>query len=325
MHRRLSLILLVVTGLAAACTTEQSSDPRPTLTVGTTTTTTEAPVETTEVVETTAAPTTESSTTTSQPGPTSASVPIAIGSEGGWLALGAWAGGNWVAATDAAGNETAPTIATGDAVTISSLAGDKTATAGEVVEACFDGRQGPTMSVAVAAPEPPGSGYGAIATTGHGGTLLPRPVAVASSGPDTYRSLGAAIFAADPVDAAQGRVVQVVVADLDGDGDDEAVVTFEFIQVPDTPGTPGDFAALYVVDTASRTPATVAAHHVPADLPSGAMAVIERYRVIDVADLNGDGRMEVAVHAWYSEGAAVQLYEYDGTSLRQVLTAGCGA
>ena len=41
--------------------------------------------------------------------------------------------------------------------------------------------------------------------------------------------------------------------------------------------------------------------------------------------MNGDGRMEVAVHAWYFEGAAVLIYEYDGTSLTEVLATGCGS
>jgi hypothetical protein len=47
--------------------------------------------------------------------------------------------------------------------------------------------------------------------------------------------------------------------------------------------------------------------------------------VLDVADLNGDGRMEVLVHAWYYEGASVIVYTYDGTDFTQVLATGCGA
>jgi hypothetical protein len=35
--------------------------------------------------------------------------------------------------------------------------------------------------------------------------------------------------------------------------------------------------------------------------------------------------MEVAVHAWYYEGASVAIYEYDGAELTDVLVAGCGA
>ena len=43
-------------------------------------------------------------------------------------------------------------------------------------------------------------------------------------------------------------------------------------------------------------------------------------RVLGVADLNGDGRMEVALHTWYYEGAGVTVFEFDGDGV----TAGDG-
>ncbi len=61
------------------------------------------------------------------------------------------------------------------------------------------------------------------------------------------------------------------------------------------------------------------------DLGRDQFPLIERFRVIDVADYNGDGTMEVAVHAWYYEGSSVIVFEYDGTELTEVLSAGCGA
>jgi hypothetical protein len=58
----------------------------------------------------------------------------------------------------------------------------------------------------------------------------------------------------------------------------------------------------------------------------GSFEVLERYRILDVADLNGDGRMEVLVHAWYYEGASVIVYTYDDDGeLTEVLATGCGA
>ena len=49
--------------------------------------------------------------------------------------------------------------------------------------------------------------------------------------------------------------------------------------------------------------------------------------MLDVLDLNGDGRMEVVVHAWYYEGASVVVFEHDAETdeLTQVLANGCGA
>jgi len=35
--------------------------------------------------------------------------------------------------------------------------------------------------------------------------------------------------------------------------------------------------------------------------------------------------MEVMVHAWYYEGAAVNVYTYDDGELTEVLATGCGS
>lgn len=310
----------------ASCTTEQSTSPGPTLT--TTTSTTDASPSSTEpaAADTTAAPTTAAETTTSTTtlpsGPSDATVTLLVGgSEGGWLPLGSWERTAWAEAPDDGGLP----IAAGTTMTVTDLGGDRSATAGDEVEACFDERTGPTLDVTISPPEPPGFGYAAVATTGHGRALHPRPIAVTAAGPDAYRSLGEAAFSGEPVDAALGEVVQVVVGDLDGDGDDEAVVVFERSEPTAGTGSPGDLSAVLIVDATSRTAETVLTSHVPSDLPPDAFPFIERFRVIDVSDHNGDGKMEVAVHAWYYEGASVLLFEYDGTSLDEVLATGCGA
>jgi hypothetical protein len=116
-----------------------------------------------------------------------------------------------------------------------------------------------------------------------------------------------------------------VVTDLDGDGDDEALLAFEFVQPSAGPGTPGDLSAVVLVDTATRNASAVRRTFTDQRLrPGDALPDTERSRVIDVADYNGDGVAEVAVHSWYSEGARVTVYEYDGAVLTAVLDAGCG-
>jgi hypothetical protein len=157
--------------------------------------------------------------------------------------------------------------------------------------------------------------------------LKPRPIAQVSGGVPAYQQLGEDAFAEESVDASLGAVEQIVIADLDGDGDDEAIVGFEYVQDPASPGSPGDLAAILLVDTASRSAQTIIAANVPSDAGDDVdfFAVIDRFRVLDVADLNGDGRMEVVIHAWFYEGASVILYEYDGTTLTEVLATGCGS
>jgi hypothetical protein len=325
---RLSIVVAVAATLVAACTTEESSTPAPTLTSTTstsTTTTTVAPTTTssaTTVIETT---TTPAPTTTLPSGPADVQVPLLIGGQGGgWLYLGAWQFDRWAAAFDDAGDPITPSIGPGTAVTVTNLGLDSPGTLGGFTEACFDEREGPTLDVDVAAPEPPGFGYGAVALPTPAWPLSPRPIAVTGTGPPAYQSIGEAAFAGDPVDASLGAVEQVVIADLDGDGDDEAIAVFEHVTADTISGAPGDLAAVLLIDTATRESSTPLKAFVDQDLDPAAFPVTTRYRVVDVADYNGDGRMEVAVHSWYYEGSSVIVFEYDGTALVEVLAAGCG-
>ena len=321
-----------VSMLVASCTTEEQSSPRPTLTSTTSTTTTDAPVTTEAPIDSTtstsAAP--ESTTTEAPTGPVDALVPLFVGGadSAGWLFLGAWQQDRWQESSDASGEPIRPGVAAGTGFVVSNLDGETPAVLGENIEACFDGRVGPAIDVDVAAPDPPGFGYNAVAVLQPSWALQPRPVAVTSTAPEAYRALGVAAFDDEPVDGTQGAVEQLVVADLDGDGDDEALASFEFIQPSAGPGAPGDLAALLVIDATTRVAQTVLLSAVPdedVDDDLGSFEIIERFRVLDVADLNGDGRMEVLVHAWYYEGAAVIVFTYDDDELTEVLSAGCGA
>jgi hypothetical protein len=326
--RRLAVTTVLVAAAASACGTEVSSNPAPTLT--STTTTTLAPTTTTTTTAATTTSTTTSTTTTAPtrpPGvPTDRSFPLLVGGgEGGWLLVGSWQVDGWVADRPGLGAPGGPTVDVGSEYTAGNLTQRSTGPAGELVEACQDGRVGPALGVTVAAPEPPGDGYGAVALPVPDWPLTPRPVAATSSGPDSYRQLAVDRFAGEPVDASRGAIQQLVVTDLDGDGDDEALLAFEFVQPSAGPGTPGDLSAVVLVDTATRNASAVRRTFTDQRLrPGDALPDTERSRVIDVADYNGDGVAEVAVHSWYSEGARVTVYEYDGAVLTAVLDAGCG-
>jgi len=312
--------------LLAACTTEEQSTPGPTLTSTTSTSTTSTTTTSTTVAPTTAAPP-ETTTTIVTTGPADVLVPLFVGGADsvGWLFLGAWQQDQWQEAADPNGNPIRPGLEAGTPFTVSNLAGETSAALGANVEACFDERVGPAIDVVVTPPDPPGFGYNAVAVIEQAWPLKPRPVAVTASAPDAYRALGEAAFSGEPVDASQGAIEQVVIADLDGDGDDEALAAFEFVQPSIGPGAPGDLAAVLLIDVDTRAAETLLLSAVDEDVDADTFPLLERYRVLDVADLNGDGRMEVLVHAWYYEGASVLVYTYDGSELTEVLAAGCGA
>lgn len=52
----------------------------------------------------------------------------------------------------------------------------------------------------------------------------------------------------------------------------------------------------------------------------------QRYEITGIADLNGDGKMEVVIYAEYYEGAGTAAFELRGGKLELIneLRAGCG-
>jgi len=324
------VLAIALTSIAAACTTQESSQPGPTLTSVATSTSTTVPATTTiATTSTTTIPettTTESATTTVAPtGPVDASVPLLVGGESGdWLFLGTWQVNRWASAIGEDNEPITPNIQGEPTFAISGLGfAQMRGVVGSNGEACMDGRVGPSIDVTVPPPEPPGFGYSAIALPSSW-SLRPRQVALLAGGVPAYQQLGIDAFADEPVDASLGTVTQIVVVDLDDDGTDEAIVAFERVDETAPSGADGDLAAMLLIDTATRTSQTIVSNAVVATPGADETLITERYRVLDVADLNGDGKMEVIIHAWNFESASVIAYEYDGTALNQVLSTGCG-
>jgi hypothetical protein len=337
--RRLVVILAAV--VLASCSTDTSTSSE-SLTPTTTTsvadtaptldpTTTVLPDASTTAPTTTAAPTTtETPPTTTPPVPSTDVAAAFIGLAGDtyWLPLGYWDGSAWVQTGEE--SESTPLefpAAPGDPLRVTGLALAPSQTAlGDIGEACFDGRIGFVVDVAVPTPEPPGFGYSAIGVVGDW-EIQPRPAGQVGLEVDEYRQIGAA-FADDlGVDGTLGEVVQVVRTDLDGDGMEEVLVTFEHAE-ESIRGAPGDYSVVYLraprID-GSVTDTVVFSWFVEPDLPEEEIPFMMMARVLGVADLNGDGRMEVALHTWYYEGAGVTVFEFDGDSLTQVMGDGCGA
>ncbi len=337
--RRLVVLPVAVVGASCSTDTTTSSDdtlsPTTTLVANTSTTVpavaTTAPAETSTTVATTAAaPTTDAAVTTAPAAPSSEIAAAFIGGAEGdfWLPLGYWDGTDWVQLGEE-GDATPLEFpaATGDPIRVTGLELAPVATAlGDSDEACFDGQTGFAVDVAAPTPEPPGFGYSAIAVAGDW-EIQPRPTNQVGLQIDEYRQIGAT-FADDlGVDGTLGKVVQVVRTDLDGDGMEEVLVAFEYAE-ESIRGAPGDFSIVYVraprID-GSVEDSVVFSSFVEPDLPDDELPFITMARVLGVADLNGDGRMEVALHTWYYEGAGVTVYEFDGDRLAQVMGNGCGA
>ena len=155
----------------------------------------------------------------------------------------------------------------------------------------------------------------------------PRPVEVLSPDSAAYRLAAAEALRERGVEDPEPRVVQVVRSDLDGDGRDEVVVVTE--RIGDSEGLiarTGDYSVVFLRRVVDERPVTtLVSESIPKPQPEQTPFVLS-HRVSAVADLNGDGRMEIALSQRYYEGAAVTFFELraDG-SVVEVLSSGCGA
>ncbi len=323
--------IVVLTLVGVACTQQESVTPvspaptSPTTTTAPTTTAaapvTEPPANDASEPSVQATTTTVPPTTTPPPSGTPSPTPTQYfggGDPDGWLYLGRWTGNAWEAAVDENQQPRQPAI-TDDQVLIHEVdIGPIEGAVGSTAEACTDGRTGPVISPNARAPEDPGFGYRSIAFAADWPTE-PRQIALVDASVDSYVAAGVAAFEGTGVDAASGQLQQIVVTDLDGDGDSESLVAFGG----------ADFSALLLIDADSGSALTVARDNVPAAAPDTGPtteppeASFERHRTLAVADLNGDGLMEFIVHAWEDNRASVIVNTYDGTEVTAVLTTSC--
>ncbi|MEM9747250.1 MAG: hypothetical protein AAF945_11205 [Actinomycetota bacterium] len=346
--------LIVTAGLCvAACATEESAggptDAASSLPPTDATTTTQAPTTVaTTLPPTTVAPSTSAAPDTSAPpsttppptgDPVDSSVTLFVGADaesGAWLYAGRWTGSDWEQAVDDEGETVGVELDAGAEIAISRLGADTVAGAVQsFAESCGDGRQGPVLTPSVDAPATPGFGFGAIALRADW-PLQPRRVALVDGQVDSLVAAGRSIFGGRGVDDAAGSLDQAVVADLDGDGDTEAIVVFgngnddgigpgysgvalvdvdtgQVIElVSDLAIQPPPPTTDVPVDTATETTTTVPP-----------VVTFTSYRVLDVLDLNGDGLMEVVLRNWSPTRRGVAVITVDGSTVATALVAAC--
>ncbi len=156
------------------------------------------------------------------------------------------------------------------------------------------------------------------------GELQPRQAEVLDPAAEVYREAAADVAASLRIPQPRPRVTQAVRADLDGDGTAEVLVIADQLSDPSSPfAQPGDWSLAFVRRVVGGTVRTsVVDSHVATDVDA---RYLERLRVDAVADLNGDGRLEVVLNLSYHEGSVTTVYEVgaDG-ALATVLMVGCG-
>lgn len=314
-------LLAVAALLVAACspgeTTNSVSTSTPPTTVSTTTTE-PAPTTTAPVTTTTAGP-----TTTTAPSTTTSSLLAGNWADGPLIttdfgALGWWDGTDWL---DAETQGALPVVGGEDYQTIV-LESRGLTTAGPQTIVCE-----PLELLGVQIADPGLLGE------------FPGPFGVAVSAPwalqphlfeeitdeGNYATLAAEILADRGLDVANPVIKQLIRTDLEGDGVNEVLVVAEEV----TPGflmEVGDYSLLFMrrVIEGGVVVTAILEETVVQDEDqeySGA------HTVGTVADLNGDGKMEIVTNSAYFEGFSVSVWEYVDDDLGPVvrLQNGCGA
>jgi peptidoglycan hydrolase-like protein with peptidoglycan-binding domain len=157
--------------------------------------------------------------------------------------------------------------------------------------------------------------------------VLPRAPVEESVDTDSYRQLVADRLRANGIPAPDVRVTRVVRVDLDGDATDELLIAATRLggegDFPAPSVTAGDYSLIVVRATVDGVEQTIdlEAEYYP---KSQEFAAPNRHTLLAVADLNGDGSMEVVVDSKYYEGQSIVAYSLAGGQAQEVLSAGCG-
>ena len=124
------------------------------------------------------------------------------------------------------------------------------------------------------------------------------------------------------------KLTQLLRVDLDGDGEDEVLLSATHYSGEEGEGLYRAAAGNYsfvllrqVVDGKVQSKLIDGEFY---RKPSGSQTPY-RYEISGLLDLDGDGRLEIIIFSAYYEGASVSVWRFKGGKLRKVLEIGCGA
>ena len=165
----------------------------------------------------------------------------------------------------------------------------------------------------------------------------PRKTRVCDPANKTYRDAAAAVLKTAGVVGPQVRVNQILRVDLDGDGEEEVIVSANTFAPgpqdgddPETKPLPshtadGFHSLVFVRRLVGDTVQTTVLVQEIARPQKGREPMPVTNMVVGVLDLNGDGCLEIVTYGRYYEGDWFAVFDVEGLSSKKVLSAGCGA
>jgi hypothetical protein len=233
------------------------------------------------------------------------------------ILLGASSGQKWLT-----GKEAAKQLKPGLSFRIFDLDKEKGTAKARKVEADMD--VCPDVQI-VSFEEPPPSGEIALAAAWK---ALPRPVRIQDTTQAIYRDIVRDFLVGRGFPDPKVKITQILRADLDGDGEDEVLLSAtnyeaEANSAP-TSAQAGNYS--FVLLRQSRA-GKVATKLVAGDFYEKADTSNTPYvyRISAILDLDGDGKMELVLSSVYYEGGTTTVYRYSPASIKKLVSISCGA
>ncbi len=122
---------------------------------------------------------------------------------------------------------------------------------------------------------------------------------------------------------SEPELYQNLTVDLEGDGSEEVIIVAKQL-ADDLFAQPGDYSVVLLRKIIEGEWQTAI---LETSIAEPGSPYILSHSVAAVADLNGDGKMEIVIDAAYYEGSGSVAYEYvdDDLGVQSVLNGGCGA
>ncbi len=165
---------------------------------------------------------------------------------------------------------------------------------------------------------------GDIVAVGDAVKALPRRPKLMATDQQVYRDAAAEILKQKGISRPVVRLTQVIRVDLNGDGEEEVLVSATHYAKGLGPSArPGDYSLVFLRQVVQGKVVThiVAGDFFPQGTKFGAPG---EHKVVAVLDLNGDGVMEIVLGGRYYEGDWATVYQLKDGKVREVLTSGCG-
>jgi hypothetical protein len=157
---------------------------------------------------------------------------------------------------------------------------------------------------------------------------LPRKPKIIDTTQSVYVQAARDFLTINGLKEAKVVITQILRIDLEGDGEEEVLIsaTNYSSKEDDIPSNAPEgsysFVLLRRVVSGRVTTRLVAGEFYP---KAKEFSAPNRYQVLAVLDLDGDGKLEVIVHSAYYEGAATTIYRCTPAKVEELVSAGCGA